>query len=185
MSVRCAELRRLRKDSLVKTSSAHRRFLPLCLAALFAAPSWGADVARHKIPDSDFPIAMAVEVPAGRKLVFLSGSGPSLADRAAKPDSVAAYGDTLTQTVSTFEAIRKNLSLLKLEMKDVVKMQVFLVGDPAKDGKIDFAGFMEGYRRYFGGKEQPNLPARSTVKVAGLVNPGWLVEIEVTAVAPE
>jgi len=27
-----------------------------------------------------------------------------------------------------------------------------------------------------------NLPARSTVKVAGLANPGWLVEIEVTAV---
>ena len=86
---------------------------------------------------------MAVEVPAGRKLVFLSGGGPSIADRGVKPDSVAAYGDTLAQTVSTFEAISKNLALLKLEMKDVVKMQVFLVGDPAKDGRIDFAGFME------------------------------------------
>jgi len=72
-----------------------------------------------------------------------------------------------------------------MEMKDVVKMQIFLVGDPAKDGRIDFAGFMDGYRRHFGGMDQPNLPARSTVKVAGLVNPDWLVEIEVTAVAPE
>jgi len=69
-----------------------------------------------------------------------------------------------------------------LEMKDVVKMQAFVVGDPARDGKIDFAGFMEGYKQFFGTKEQPNLPARSTVKVAGLVNPGWLIEIEVTAV---
>ncbi len=161
------------------------RLAPICLVALCAAQAEGADVVRHKIPDSDFPIAMAVEVPAGRKIVFLSGAGPAVADRSAKPDSVAAYGDTLAQTVSTLESIRKNLALMKLEMKDVVKMQVFLVGDPAKDGRIDFAGFMDGYRRYFGGKEQPNLPARSTVKVAGLVNPGWLVEIEVTAVAPE
>jgi enamine deaminase RidA (YjgF/YER057c/UK114 family) len=170
----------------VKTLAARARFVFVCLAEVCATEAVsGADVVRHKIPDSDFPIAMAVEVPAGRKLVFLSGGGPSIADRAAKPDSVAAYGDTLAQTVSTLEAIRRNLALLKLEMKDVVKMQVFLVGDPAKDGRIDFAGFMEGYRRYFGGKDQPNLPARSTVKVAGLVNPGWLVEIEVTAAAPE
>ena len=169
----------------MKSSASRTRLAPICLLALCAAQAHGADVVRHKIPDSDFPIAMAVEVPAGRKLVFLSGGGPSIVDRSAKPDSVAAFGDTLAQTVSTMEAIRRNLALLKLEMKDVVKMQVFLVGDPAKDGRIDFAGFMEGYRRYFGGKDQPNLPARSTVKVAGLVNPGWLVEIEVTAVAPE
>ena len=49
---------------------------------------------RHKLPDSDFPIAMAVEVPAGRKLVFLSGGGPAIVDRAAEPASVTAYGDT-------------------------------------------------------------------------------------------
>ena len=81
--------------------------------------------------------------------------------------------------------LKRDLKLLKLEMKDVVKMQVFIVADPAKGSKIDFAGFMEGYRKYFGGAAQPNLPARSTVTVAGLVNPGWLIEIEVTAVAPE
>jgi enamine deaminase RidA (YjgF/YER057c/UK114 family) len=47
---------------------------------------------------------------------------------------------------------------------------------------MDFAGFMEGYNLYFGTKAQPNLPARSTMQVAALVNPGFLVEIEVTAV---
>jgi enamine deaminase RidA (YjgF/YER057c/UK114 family) len=34
------------------------------------------------------------------------------------------------------------------------------------------------------GAEQPNFPARSTMQVAGPVNPGWLVKIEVTAVRP-
>lgn len=149
-----------------------------------AAPAFAADVVRHKLPDSDFPIAMAVEVPAGQRLIFLSGAGPAIVDRTIQPVTPAAYGDTYTQTVSTFEAIAANLKRLQLEMKDVVKMQVFLVGDPARDGRIDFAGFMRGYRQYFGSAAQPNLPARSTVTVAGLVNPGWLIEIEVTAVAP-
>ncbi len=57
-----------------------------------------------------------------------------------------------------------------------------LVGDPNNDGNMDFAGFMEGYTQFFGTEEQPNLPARSAMQVAGLVNPGWLVEIEVVAV---
>jgi len=37
-------------------------------------------------------------------------------------------------------------------------MLVFLVGDPANDGKMDFKGFMEAYTQYFGTPEQPNLP---------------------------
>ena len=69
-------------------------------------------------------------------------------------------------------------------MSDVIKMQVFLVGDPANDGHMDFAGFMEGYVKFFGTEAQPNLPSRSVVQVAGLANPGVLVEIEVTAVRP-
>ena len=167
--------------------TSHRTFrtAALSLALLAATQAFGADVVRHKLPDSDFPIALAVEVPAGKKVIYLSGAGPKIVDKAAKPDSVAAYGDTKTQAASTLAAIEANLKGLHLEMKDVVKMTVFLVGDPAKEGKIDFAGFMESYKVYFGGKEHPNLPARSTVKVAGLVNPGWLIEVEVVAVAPK
>ena len=55
---------------------------------------------------------------------------------------------------------------------------VFLVGDPAT-GKMDFKGFMEAYTQFFGTPDQPNLPARSAVQVAGLAAPGVLVEIEV------
>ena len=107
-----------------------------CLALALTVPACAQDVVRHKYPGSDFPIAMAVEVPAGKKLVFVSGSGPSVADKAAKPGTFAAYGDTATQTVSVLESIQANLKTLNLSMKDVVKMQVFLVGDPAQ-GKDD------------------------------------------------
>jgi enamine deaminase RidA (YjgF/YER057c/UK114 family) len=43
---------------------------------------------------------------------------------------------------------------------------------------------MEGYRQFYGTAAQPNLPARSALQVAALANPGYLVEIEVTAVRP-
>ena len=63
-------------------------------------------------------------------------------------------------------------------------MLAFLVGDPAKDNKMDFKGFMEAYTQYFGTADQPNLPARSAVQVAGLAAPGALVEIEVILARP-
>ena len=158
---------------------------PFVIAALLLAGSGtatAADVIRYKIPNSDFPIAQAVEIPGGQSLVFVSGAGPDIADKSADKDSQAAYGDTKTQTLSALKKIEATLKSMDLTMKDVVKMQVFLVGDPALGGKMDFAGLMESYRQFFGTAEQPNLPARSAMKVAGLANPGWLVEIEVTAV---
>jgi len=155
------------------------RMLALTPLLLVASAAFAKDVIRYKIPNSDFPIAQAVEVPAGQSVIFLSGAGPQLLDKAAPGETPAAYGDTKTQTISTLNAIATNLKGMGLEMKDVVKMQAFVVGDPARDGKIDFAGFMEGYKQFFGTKEQPNLPARSTVQVASLVAPGMLVEIEI------
>ncbi|KAB2716386.1 hypothetical protein F9K97_24555 [Brucella anthropi] len=143
-----------------------------------------AEVVRHKIPNSDFPIAQAVEVPAGMTTVYVSGALASVADEKAPKGSIEAYGDTKTQTVSALKSIEKTLAGMNLKMNDVVKMQVFLVGDPSKEAKMDFKGFMEGYTQFFGTKEQPNLPARSVFQVAGLAGPGYLVEIEVIAARP-
>lgn len=151
----------------------------LPLTAL-AAPANFTTIVRHKIPDSDFPIAQAVTLPPGTTLHFISGQVPPVVDKAADPNSQAAFGDTKTQTVGVLTKIREILQGMGLTMGDVVKMQVFLVGDPGKNGRADVAGFMAGYTQFFGGA-QPNLPARAVVQVAGLSNPGWFVEIEVVA----
>ena len=98
---------------------------------------------RHKIPNSDFPISRAVEVPAGKTTVYLSGAVPPVAVEGADKNTVAAYGDTQAQTESVLTSIDKTLDDLGLKMGDVVKMQVFLVGDPAKDGH-------DGFRRLHG-----------------------------------
>jgi enamine deaminase RidA (YjgF/YER057c/UK114 family) len=138
------------------------------------------DIVRHKIPNSDFPIAQAVSVPPNATIHFISGQVPPVTDKAADPNAIAAFGDTRTQTVGVLVKIRDILQGMGLTMADVVKMQVFLVGDPATGGRADVAGFMSGYTQFFGGA-QPNLPARAVMQVAALSNPGWLVEIEVVA----
>ncbi len=164
-------------------------WIPLVLIGLAIAlmltrphPLLAQEVIRYPIPNSDFPIARAVELPANAQLVYVSGQVPPIVNTDAPRTSIEAFGDTKTQTVGVLERIQSILTDANLTMGDVVKMQVFLVGDPNNDGNMDFAGFMEGYTQFFGTKEQPNLPARSAMQVAGLVNPGWLVEIEVVAV---
>lgn len=156
--------------------------LVVAMPAISPAQDVGDEVVRHPIPESDFPIAMAVEVPADATLVYVSGTVPPVVDENAPSDSTEAYGDTRQQTEGVLRQIQERLRDIGLKMDDVVKMQVFLVGDPANDGRMDFEGLMGAYTQYFGTEQQPNLPARSVVQVAGLANPGWLVEIEVVAV---
>ena len=93
----------------------------------------------------------------------------------------AEYGDTKTQAASVFAKIQKALQAQGLDMKDVVKMTVFLGPDP-KTGKLDFAGMQSEYVKYFGTKDQPNKPARSAFQVAALAAPWALLEVEVIAV---
>jgi enamine deaminase RidA (YjgF/YER057c/UK114 family) len=140
-------------------------------------------VIRHKTPGSNFPIAAAVEVKADATTVYLSGRVPPVVDASKPRTDPAAYGgDTKGQTIATLDAIESQLKAMGLGLGDIVKMQVYLVGDPNKGGRMDFAGFMEGYTRYFGTPTQPELPARSVFQVAGLAVPAWYVEIEVVAV---
>ena len=152
----------------------------LAFAAFLATtPAAHADVVRYPIPNSSFPIALAVQVPATATTYYVSGQVPPVVSKDADPASPQAYGDVKTQTVGVLNRIKSILEGLGLGMGDVVKMQVFLVHDAR--APMDFKGFMEGYTQFFGGS-QPNLPARTTVGVASLANPGFLVEIEVTAV---
>jgi len=172
------------------THRARRRVLlgSLILAAGSAAAAGAAKppdpVVRSPLIDSDFPISAAVTVRADVDTVYVSGALPPVVNKDAPKGSVAAYGDMETQTVGTLNSIKATLARLGLGMGDVVKMTVFMVADPTKDNRLDFAGMMAGYTKFFGTAEQPNKPARSAVQVAALVVPGPLLEIEVVAAKP-
>ena len=158
------------------------RCWPLLAAFLLAAPAGAQEIRRVGPPD--FPIAASVEVPAASRLVYVSGTVPDVADADAPQGSVERYGDTATQTRSVLRRIQAQLARHGLDLGDVVMMRVFLVAPPGQE-RMDFAGMMSAYREFFGTAAQPNRPARSTMEVAGLVDPGWLVEIEVTAAGPD
>jgi enamine deaminase RidA (YjgF/YER057c/UK114 family) len=145
-----------------------------------AACAMQAQVVVKHLQDDKSPIASGVW--AGDTL-YLSGqlASPVTPADAAK-GTPAAYGDTKTQALSALNKIQGLLQAQGLDMKDVVKMTVFLAGDPAKDNKLDFPGLQAAYTQFFGTKDQPNKPARSAMQVAALAAPWALIEIEVIAV---
>jgi enamine deaminase RidA (YjgF/YER057c/UK114 family) len=150
----------------------------LCAAA--ASSVSAHDIIRHANPN--LPIASSVVVPAGAELVFVSGMLADAADTSAPAGSVERFGDTETQVRSVLDKVNKELAVAGFTMADVVKMNVFLVGDPRKGGAMDFDGLMKAYLQVFGLRGRgESLPARTTVQVAGLPVPGALVEIEVVA----
>jgi enamine deaminase RidA (YjgF/YER057c/UK114 family) len=155
-----------------------KRLIALTLAASALAGAANAqDIVRGGDPKS--PIASVVTVPAGFDTIYVSGMTPPVIDD--KAAGVARFGDTKTQTLGVLGRIEAALKSQGATMADVVMMRVLLVGDPAKGGKMDFAGMMEGYKTYFGTAEQPNKPSRITSQITGLVQDGMLVEIEVQA----
>ena len=133
------------------------------------------------IPNAPIAISAAVAVPPGYTTYYISGAGPAVADPSTPEGSTARFGNTETQTASTLSRLKATLGKLGLGFADVVAAHVFVVGDPAMGGKMDFAGMNRAWSKEFGTAEQPDKPARSAVQVAGLALPGWLVEIEFVA----
>jgi len=156
-------------------------------------------VIRHSFPVSDhsqgpqsgdpclqnggaLPFLLAVTVPACKELVIFSGHTPPVVDPSAPSDSQQAFGDTYTQTVGAFRELGASLSFLGLSFSHLVQIRALIVGDPALGGRMDSEGFSRAYDEFFGTDDQPHLVARTRMQVVGLVNPGWLVELEAVAV---
>jgi len=133
-----------------------------------AAAGYAADV-KHRQENAASPFASSVYVPPGYGTYFVSG----IPGRA---------GDTTAQTKVVLDQLKAQLAALGMTFGDVVQAHVFLVGDPAKGGKMDFAGMNAAWFKEFGTAEQPNKPARATVQVSGLAESAALVEIEMVAV---
>lgn len=155
------------------------RLALLVLALPVAAGAMETRVQRNGAADALFASSIWVN-----DTLYVSGALPEATVPPGAPAGTRGTisGDTRAQTVSTLNNIRRTLQSQGLDLGDVVQMRIYLVGDPALAGRMDFAGMNAAYREYFGTKEQPNKPVRATVQVAGLAIAGALVEIEVVAV---
>ena len=149
------------------------------LAASFASAQSGVAVRRAGSAKAPF----STTVWAGETL-YVAGqlADPDVPGNAATHTAANWTSDTKTQTMGVLKKIEAILREQGLGMGDVVQMQVYLAGDPAKGGAMDFAGMNEAYLTFFGTAAQPNKPVRAAVQVAKLAAPGALVEIMVVAV---
>lgn len=147
----------------------------LIAAATFSLVSWAltdqlraADV-LHNQENARAPYASSVAVPPGYTTYYISGS----------PGRGA---NTMEQTELVLGNLKEQLTKLGLTFGDVVQAHVFLAGDPANGGKMDFAGMNAAWSKQFGTPEQPNKPARAAFQVAAIAGTNTLVEIEFIAV---
>jgi enamine deaminase RidA (YjgF/YER057c/UK114 family) len=154
------------------------KHLPLLAVALLGSLTASAQKTKQiPLPASQNPtnaeLPISAAVWAGDTLYVSGWLDPDM----------KTHTDTTSQTVGLIKDLQKFLESQKLTLGDVVMMRVYLGGDPAKEGKGDFAGMMAGYTQFFGTKDQPNKPARTTVQVvlpAG--SRGALIEIDLIAV---
>ena len=146
-----------------------RTLLPAVALSLAAAASAQA-APRFIYATPQAFIAQGVVVPAGSETFYVSGI----------PGTPAA-GTTEGQTAEVLGKLGAVLKANGYGFADVVNMKVYLVGDPALGGKMDFAGMNTAFKRVFGADGEPNKPSRVTVQIAGLALAGSLVEIELTA----
>ena len=143
--------------------------------------------------------------PAARNTGAPAGSPDLYIDTAQFPGAVLPTGVTITeaQAMNALARIGDNLASVELGFEDVISMRVFL-DNPPGNAIADYAGWNRAYRQFFAnidlatrkvvpvplGSAPPApprvanaaRPSRTTIEVASLPVPGWLVEVEVEAV---
>lgn len=151
------------------------------LGLVLALPAQ-AQVTRVGPPSA--AVSTTVEAAGAVDTLYVRGITPPALNPDAPQGAPVQRGDTRTQTIGALKEIGKLLEAQGYGLGDVVVMRVYLVGDPANGGKMDFAGMKDGYAQFFDTPAQPNKPTRTTVQVVGLADEGQLVEIDVVAVRP-
>jgi enamine deaminase RidA (YjgF/YER057c/UK114 family) len=155
------------------------------LALTVAVPAQGqapTQVTFSGSPQS--PISSNVAIPAGRAMLWVSGTVPSEADPKAPAGSRERWGDTKAQARTILKTFETQLAGKGLSLKDVVYMRVYIAPDKTKGGAFDFQGWFDAYAEFFGTAQNPTKVSRSTIGVPQLVSPDWLIEIEAFAVYP-
>lgn len=110
-----------------------------------------------------------VEVPAGHRLVFISGQVGNT------PDGGMAGDDIVGQTRQALANIESLLDASGATPANLVRLQSFLVGPESVTGFRE--ELLAAYARWFPG-EQHEYPGHTLLVVQALASPALLVEIE-------
>lgn len=110
----------------------------------------------------------AIEVPAGAKLLFLSGQVPIAPDGSC-PSSLANQADQVYANIAAILAARG------VPMSNIVKLTTYVAED---DDGTDCV--RKARAKYLG----EHRPASTAVFVVRLVDPAWKIEIDAVAMIP-
>ncbi|GAB2785725.1 RidA family protein [Rhabdobacter roseus] len=128
-------------------------------------------------------ISSGAVIPEGKKMLWTSGITAGVADSSAQAGTAARFGDTKTQALNILGTLQKTLKEKGLTFREVLMLRVYVAPDKYT-GQYDYKGWNEAYSQFFGTKENPTKPIRSTIGVAGLVSADKFIEIELVAVYP-
>jgi len=118
-------------------------------------------------------------VQPGQTVYFFSGTTADPLNPAIPAGSPGRMGDTVQQVDSILNKLQAMLEKNNLTFADVIKATVFLVADPAKGNKMDFAGLNSEWAKRFP-TDKPR-PSRSAFQITELPLPGALAEVELIA----
>ena len=132
----------------------------LTTLALLLLSAGVADAQVKRVGPPGPGISSVVVVPPGYSIVYVAGLTAGGAGTPITPGM-----DTKAQSLVVFEKLKAALAGEGLTFADVTMMNVYLAGDPAKEGKMDAAGMNEAYRhlRHAGPAQQTrprHLPGR-------------------------
>lgn len=154
-----------------------KHFFPLAVLLIGSIAAPAQKLQSIPLPPSQNPTNADVPVAGATwagNMLFVSGW--------LDPD-LKTHTDTTSQTVGILKDIQKFLETQHLTFADVAMVRVFL--GTGADGKADTAGMTAGYRQFFGTKDQPHKPARTTLQVVlPAATRGALVEIDMVVVRP-
>jgi enamine deaminase RidA (YjgF/YER057c/UK114 family) len=90
---------------------------------------------------------------------------------------IVGQGDLAQQTAQVFRNLALILADAGADLQHIVRWTIYVVGDQPLEPAIGVFGQVWGRRA--------NPPAITVVRVAGLANPAFLVEVDAVAVLPE
>ena len=115
----------------------------------------------------------------GQTVYFFSGTTADPLNPNIPAGQPGRMGDTVQQVDSILNKLQAMLEKNNLTFADVIKATVFLVADPSKGNKMDFAGLNAEWAKRFP-TDKPR-PSRSAFQITELPLPGALAEVELIA----
>ena len=120
--------------------------------------------------------------PAENKMVVLPQNMTLASAVIHPPRAKDGFGDMNIQTVGAFNGLHNLLKKQNLTLGNVMRVRASLA--PGANGQVDYDGYMDGYKKFFGTAQLPAEPINVITAVSGLPVAGQQIVIEADIAVP-